>query len=124
MPADVTKTKGSLKQKIADFVEDIATLDVLTLTGEIKLLGADETKPVGELKDLFQNVVKNMSAAKTNELQVVAYTHVEFDYDTVLYADKNASAALLEAHKDAVESAQTGRSEAVKTATEIVKSIF
>jgi hypothetical protein len=132
MPGIIATTSTTLKQKIADFVEDVATLDVLTVTGDISLVAAPGTPgapagPTLNWDDLFANITSEMRVAQNNKLTVIAYTHVKFDLDSVYYVAANLTdeqKTLVDKHRLAVESAQKLRLEALKTAADIVKGFF
>jgi hypothetical protein len=109
----------TLKSRIRNFVNDVATLDVITLTGDITLV-ANQYDPVAKKfnwDDLFSSIAAKMKAADASKLEIVAYTHAEWDLDSVNFVRKDLSDGdkdLLAAHNAAVEAAQKSRFEAVK----------
>ncbi len=117
---DVNKKLGERLQK---FLEDVATLDVLTLSGTIALENADSNKNDKKPEDvinwdsLFKKVTDGMKPDAANKLEVVAYTHAEWDCDSVNFVKNDASPAvqaLVENHRQAVEAAHRSRYEALK----------
>jgi hypothetical protein len=122
-------TKKTLTSKISDFVNDVATLDVLTLTGDIAFVANeyDKTEKSFKWDAIFEQMAAQMQPAAANKLEVVAYTHAEWDLDSVNFVRKDPSESdkiLIEAHNQAVSAAQKSRFEAVKLVAEIVKVSF
>ncbi len=119
MPKDADK--DTLAARITEFVADVVTLDVITLTGDIKLVNKtvtyDEAKKKLNWNDLFRKVAEGMQPDSANKLEVVAYTHAEWDLDSVNFVKKDLSDSekdLIAAHHSAVEAAQKSRFEAVR----------
>ena len=97
MPDDTmnkTEAKTSLKKRLSSFIEDTVTLDVLTLTGTIKTkvkssvpdAPADAEKPLDEFKwdDIFKSIAADLKTDdKATEVSILAYTHAEWDQDSV-----------------------------------------
>lgn len=121
MPDEVKKVnKASIQTSIAQFFEDVTTLDVLTLTGNISLVGDDgamiNDDGVFSWDDMFKNIAAKLKAKDVN-VSVVAYTHAEWDLDSVNFVTNSdeATQPLIEAHNAAVKAAQQSRFEAVKS---------
>lgn len=113
--------KTTLLGHIATFVRDVTALDVVTLTGNLKLVDPgtvyDSTKRDFDWNEFFKKVTEGMKPSQTNELEIVAYTHADLDLDTAMFVKRTLSdtdKALLAAHNTAVESAQKSRFEAVR----------
>lgn len=110
----------TLGTKIQEFVTDVTTLDVLTLTGDITLVtdsAYDEAAKKFNWDTMFKGIAEKLKTAAASELEVVAYTHAEWDLDSVNFVKRDLNAAqsnLVAAHNAAVESAQKSRFEAVK----------
>lgn len=109
----------TLKNRIKEFVRDTVTLDVLTLTGDISLIADqyDSAKKEFDWDKVFATAAAKMKVAGESKIEIVAYTHAEWDLDTVNFVRKELSEGdkdLLAAHNAAVESAQRSRFEAVK----------
>lgn len=127
---DISKAdlRNTLKDRIIDFVNDTVTLDVLTLTGTIELKPEKKTadgKDTYEFNwdDIFKNIAAKLSET-TAEVEVVAYTHAEWDQDSVNYLAKSADAKLEEAHGKTVGAAHEARMNALKAAAEAVEKLF
>lgn len=120
--ADSTK----LTDRIGQFLKDTVTLDVITLTGTIELDASVTDKPkaadgdkgaaTADAKEeslnwdkLFAKVTEQMKPAAKNQLEVLAYTHAEWDCDSVNFVAKEADSKLIESHHKAVESAHKSR---------------
>jgi hypothetical protein len=121
--------KTSLKQKIIDFVNDTATLDVITLTGTIELVtdeeaSSDTQKEMFDWDKIFEKVASKMKAAQDTSVSIVAYTHAEWDQDSVNYVAKDADVKLVEAHGKTVAAAHESRLNAVKSVVEAVEKLF
>lgn len=129
--ANSTKQEAttSLKSKIAEFINDTVTLDVITLSGSIKLVtdaeeNAKGDKDIFKWDDIFEKVAKELKAENSTEVSVVAYTHAEWDQDSVNYVAKDADVKLVEAHGKTVAAAHEARMNAVKSAVEVVEKLF
>ena len=130
---DSTKkdAQGSLKEKIVDFINDTATLDVITLSGNIELV-SDADNATAEKADkeafnwdgIFKKVVAGLKDQGSTEVSLVAYTHSEWDQDSVNYVARDADVKLVEAHGKTVAAAHESRMNAVKSAVEAVEKLF
>ena len=122
-----------ISERIGRFVEDVASLDVITLTGKIELVanpakidppqGAQGKKLSFSWDGLFDKVVAGLDPANANKLTVLAYTHAEFDSDAVIFVQEGLSPEnreLLSTHHAAVEAAQKSRIEAVRVVTDLL----
>ncbi len=116
--------------KITKFVDDITTLDVLTLSGSITM--TPDAKAVegkdGEAQELnwdtyFKSIVEKLKTpADGTKLEIVAYTHTEIDADSVnYYRTADTPDALRDLHIRTVESATKARLEAVAAFARIFK---
>jgi hypothetical protein len=121
--------KSSLKQKVVDFVNDTATLDVITLTGTIDLVTDqdvpdDQTKEMFKWDEIFKKVAAKMKSSEDTTVSIVAYTHAEWDQDSVNYVAKDADVKLVEAHGKTVAAAHESRMNAIKSVVEAVEKLF
>lgn len=121
----------SLKQKIVDFINDTATLDVITLSGTVDLVtaadAASDDKKDKEMFDwdkIFKKVQKGMQSSQDSTISIVAYTHAEWDQDSVNYVARDADVKLVEAHGKTVAAAHESRINAVKSVVEAVEKLF
>lgn len=116
----------SFKEKLIDFLNDTATLDVLTLSGTIELVASTQTPPPDpdEFKwdDIFSNLAKQLKT-KSTEVSIVAYTHAEWDQDSVNYVAAGADATLLEAHNKTVAAAHEARMNALRSVAEAIEKL-
>jgi hypothetical protein len=123
------EAKTSLKQKVVDFINDTATLDVITLTGTIDLVTdqeatGDESGELFNWDKVFEKVAGKMKSSQDNTVSIVAYTHAEWDQDSVNYIAKDADVKLVEAHGKTVAAAHESRMNAVKSVVEAVEKLF
>ena len=128
---DTSGTPLTLKERIGAFVRDTVTLDVLTLSGDITLINDeavyDEKNQEFDWDTLFGKITARMKASGENRLEVVAYTHAEWDLDEVTFVKKEISESqkeLLNAHRAAVAAAQKSRFEAVRIVAGLVGVYF
>jgi len=125
------EAQNSLKQRIVDFINDTATLDVITLSGSIELV-TDKDAASDDQKDkemfnwdnIFKKVQTGMQSKDDNTVSIVAYTHAEWDQDSVNYVAKDADVKLVEAHGKTVAAAHESRLNAVKSVVEAVEKLF
>lgn len=104
--------------KIRDAIADTATLDVVTTTGSIKLTAADMDGVNWE--QMADTVSAKIKAA---EVDVVAFTHSQWDCDSFVFVKNNLSDAekvLVDAHGASVQAAHETRREAVKMLADII----
>ncbi|MEW5980149.1 MAG: hypothetical protein AB1898_30510 [Acidobacteriota bacterium] len=87
------------------FVKDLTTIDVLTLTGEIKVTNAEGQIASINPDELF----KSIQGTVVPNLGVVALTHVEFDLDSVNFVVAEAPQSALKLHTDSVKAAIDAR---------------
>ena len=125
--------RNSLKDKIVHFINDTVTLDVLTLTGTIQLVVEKEVDDDGNAKnalefkwdDMFQDIAAKLQANQANSgVSIVAYTHAEWDQDSVNFVATDADVKLVEAHGKTVGAAHEARMNALKSAVEAVEKLF
>jgi hypothetical protein len=96
---------------IKTFFEDLATLDVVTMTGTIGL-------KVEEISG-FKNIIQKLSQTDS-VLHTVAVSHHEIDFDAALFVKDNLSdneKELLKMHLETVKAAQEMRNKVVEMAT-------
>jgi hypothetical protein len=101
---------------VKDTAADVASLDVLTLTGTIALQPGTQGNdspidPSAFYQNLTAKVKQDASAVK-----VVAFTHKDPDNDVVMFVDKDLSEdgkALLEQHREMFKLAEQARQQFV-----------
>lgn len=91
----------ALKEKLAKAIEDVTTLEVVTLTNKV-----DTPIDLGlETKDIFKSV-----KASLNQSKLVGYSKFELDGDSVNFVNQDEElASLVEEHKVMVSAAQEAR---------------
>ena len=102
---------------IKTFFEDLATLDVVTMTGDIKLKIEDVTG-FEDILDKLQNNGSNVHA--------LAVSHHEIDYDAAIFVKENLSESekeLLDMHVETVKAAQEMRNKVVELAMNALKLV-
>lgn len=122
--------KDKITATIGKFVDDITTLDVLTLSGTITLKPDAKPEAQGatgarELKwdDYFKGIVDKLKTpGEGTQLEIVAYTHTELDADSVnFYRTAGTEDALRDLHLRTVENATKARLDAVAAFARVFK---
>ena len=106
------------------FISDLVTLDVITITGQLKVKkdvtsgnANDDSLDGRQIIDF--NTLFSRSDGKLEidgDMRVVAATHIEIDKDTFTFVADNLSEndrELLHMHVDAVNAASTARAEII-----------
>lgn len=104
--------------RIKDAADDIASLDVVTLTGDVDIQGSNNKV---DLKKLYQTIQAN-AISKTN-MSLVAYTHLDFDSDAVLFvkgALSEGEKPLVDAHNAMVKASQEARLAFVRAIKDVI----
>lgn len=105
-------------KSFGDFIDDMSSLDVVTLTGNLTVNVDDITEPgpAGESKPLkFSKIMRQLEGnimKKGSKVSALAATHVSIDKDTVSFVKENLSpeeAAYLEFHNETVKAAGIAR---------------
>lgn len=131
MPATPAELKNTLADRMKKFLDDVVSLDVVTLSGDITLKNAD-TRPATNQEEalnwseIFKKITSGMVATDDSKLEVVAYTRAEWDCDSINYVKKGASDAelrLIENHQRAVEAAHRSRYEALQFISKAVSTL-
>jgi hypothetical protein len=130
MADNTTDSKGKLKSgfqklmsKIGDAIEDAASLEVTTFTGDFSF----KTKQVvqgGVDKFEINNVLKGMSVQNQTDIKLVAYTNVKIDADvsTIVKSDlSDADADILTLHAQMMESSKASRKAVIDMVTNLIK---
>lgn len=111
-----------LSNKVANAVDDLASLEVTTYTGSFNLTINDIVEQNGDqfrIKSLMQNNPVTLNA----KLELLAYSRFEIDADVASIVKSNLSAQdqdLLAAHNELVKTAQEAR----KSMLEFVKDLI
>jgi hypothetical protein len=105
-------------KSFGDFIDDMSSLDVVTLTGNLTVNVDDiaEPGPEGDSKPLkFSKIMRQLEGnimKKGSKVSALAATHVSIDKDTVSFVKENLSpeeAAYLEFHNETVKAAGIAR---------------
>jgi hypothetical protein len=114
---------GKLMAKIGDVIEDVASLEVTTFTGDFSF----STKQVvqgGVDKFEINNVLKSMAIQNKTDINLVAYTNVKIDADvsTIVKSDLSTSDEdLLKLHSQMMESSKASRQAVIEMVTNMIK---
>ena len=130
MADNTTDSKGKLKKgfqklmsKIGDAIEDAASLEVTTFTGDFTF----STKQVvqsGVDKFEINNVLKGMSVQNQTDIKLVAYTNVKIDADvsTIVKSDLSpGDSDILKLHAEMMESSKSSRKAVIDMVTNLIK---
>lgn len=121
------EVRTTLGERLKQFLDDVTSLEVLTLTGDIKLTGAGAGGGQSvKLDNLMTAVAQGMTPGANNTIKIVAYTKAQFDCDSINYMIEGATPeqqALIESHRKTVEAAHRSRFEALKFIGDAVKSL-
>ncbi|MCT4588123.1 MAG: hypothetical protein N4A71_09905 [Carboxylicivirga sp.] len=119
--ADQKKPLQRIKDKISAKIEDAASLEVTTLTGDFRYTVSDFV--AGDKNKFEIEKVLERLALKTDiELNLVAYTKVNFDGDANNIVKSNLNTQdqeLLRYHRDMIESSTKSRQAFIKMITEL-----
>lgn len=107
---------SAIVDKIDETIIDFSTLDVVTISGDVKTV----IKPDGKFMkpaDLMKNY-----DAKTSSVRVEAFTHVDFDQDVIqFYHDGIKEDDLTyKLHQQAVESSKAARQAVLSFIKEVI----
>jgi hypothetical protein len=104
---------------IKDAIKDTVTLDVVTTNGKITMTAAEmEDTNWEQLADKVSEKIKSA------EINVVAYTHSQWDCDSFMFVQEGlpeTEKMLLESHAATVNAAHATRREAVKMVANLIK---
>lgn len=106
--------------KVRDAADDITSLDVVTLSGEVDLKGAMPADALS-LPALYKQILKQ--AKVEANIQVVAFTHIDLDRDAVNFVKSTlseAEAPMVQAHNEMVKTAEGARRAFVQMVKEVV----
>lgn len=112
-----------LKEKIGKAIEDAASLEVTTFTGDFTF----STKEVIQANvDKFEinNVLKGMAVQNHTNLKLIAYTNVKIDADvsTIVKSDLSpGDEELLKLHKEMMQSSKDSRQAVISMVTGMIK---
>lgn len=109
--------------KIGDAIEDAASLEVTTFTGDFTF-NTRQVVNAGVDKFEINNVLKGMSVQNQTDIKLVAYTNVKIDSDvsTIVKSDLSESDThLLNLHAQMMESSKASRKAVIDMVTNLIK---
>jgi hypothetical protein len=113
----------NLMSKIGEVIEDVASLEVTTFTGDFSF----NTKQVvqGDVnKFRINNVLKGMAVQNQTDIKLIAYTNIKIDADvsTIVKSDLSESdTELLKLHNQMMESSKESRKAVIDMVTNMIK---
>jgi len=125
-----TDSKGKLKSgfqrlmsKIGDAIEDAASLEVTTFTGDFTF-NTRQVVNAGVDKFEINKVLKGMAVQNQTDIKLVAYTNVKIDSDvsTIVKSDlSDSDTHLLDLHAQMMESSKASRRAVIEMVTNLIK---
>ncbi len=105
---ELKKIKTGIASKLKNAVLDFTTLEVTTLTGEVKHIMDGNSKKFLST----ENILKKIKTTAEGEVDLIAHTQIHFDHDTINFVKagmKKSEKELFLLHQDAIRSANEGR---------------
>ncbi|GAB4408530.1 MAG: hypothetical protein OHK0053_35280 [Microscillaceae bacterium] len=124
--ANLREKFNQFKEKLGDMVADLSTIEVATFTGKLEISGQKLLKANERgfnTKAVFEEIKSQVEGEATLKFKLVAYTHIDFDTDSVNFVKEDLSnevKALIEAHRVMVEAAQNAR----RSVLNIIKEVL
>lgn len=112
----------NLADKIGDAIDDLASLEVTTYTGNFNLSFSD-LKEEGDSPFKIKSLLDSTSADLNSELELVAYSRFEIDSDASNIVKSNLTEqdqTLIKAHQAMVDSAMAARKSTFEMITNMV----
>jgi hypothetical protein len=106
---DASQALNTAFSKVADIVTDLMSLDVMTVTGTIKL---DIATAGSRLDPTILYKALETKVQSGDDVRILALSHKDPDCDTVVFVQANLSEAetkLLEAHREIFKAADQAR---------------
>ena len=106
---------------IRDAAQDLASLDVVTLTGQIGIEKRSGDAEAMSLQELYKAIQKK--AFVDAEMKVVAFTHVDLDRDVLQFVSDaigDDGQHMLDAHNASVQTSLQSRQAFIKMVRELV----
>jgi hypothetical protein len=105
---ELKKIKIGIAGKLKNAVLDFTTLEVTTLSGEVKHIMDGNSKKFLTT----ENILKKIKTTAEGEVDLIAHTQIHFDHDTINFVKagmKESEKELFMLHQDAIRSANEGR---------------
>jgi hypothetical protein len=112
---NLKKVVNKALESLGDVIADLATIEVTTLTGDVKLV-LDGNNGI--------DLSKAMEKVNKGEIELVAHTNIKFDQDTLLFVSNKANdehRKLYALHKESVVAAQEARNAFLHFLSEFVR---
>ncbi len=109
--SDIKSAFQKIKDKIAEKIDDAASLEITTITGDFKYTVSDFVED-GSKKFEIEKVLERLALKADVDLTLVAYTKVNFDGDANNIVKSNLTTQdkeLLQYHRDMIESSTKSR---------------
>lgn len=114
---------GKLLSNIGDMIEDAASLEVSTFTGDFSYKTSElVNNDVNKVK--INNVLKHMTLNGSVDLKLVAYTNVKIDSDVTTIVKSSLSqddSELLKLHQEMITSSKESRKAVISMVSDLVK---
>lgn len=129
MPVDINSALTGINkylQNFADGLSDLASLDVITLTGTITLQPVPAAAGATAVFDptSFFTTLSGQIGQQNSGIRVVAFTHQAADLDGTMFVGQaldDEAQKLVAAHREMVKQAQDARLETVKFLAGLLK---
>ncbi|MCW0484583.1 hypothetical protein [Gaoshiqia sediminis] len=111
-----------LIKRIGDEIEDAASLEVTTFTGNFEYKVSDVVRN-GEDKVQIEKVLKSLTVQNQSTLELVAFTSVKIDSDVSTIVKKNLSPAddaLLKLHKEMLVTSKEARQSLIQLVKDLL----
>lgn len=130
MPDTANEGKARLKtgfqnlmKKIGEVIEDVASLEVTTFTGDFSFK-TNQVVQSDVNKFRINNVLKGMAVQNQTDIKLIAYTNIKIDSDvsTIVKSDlSDSDAELLKLHNQMMESSKESRKAVIEMVSNMIK---
>jgi hypothetical protein len=130
MPDTTNEGKARLKtgfqnlmKKIGEVIEDVASLEVTTFTGDFSFK-TNQVVQSDVNKFRINNVLKGMAVQNQTDIKLIAYTNIKIDSDvsTIVKSDlSDSDAELLKLHNQMMESSKESRKAVIEMVSNMIK---
>lgn len=113
----------NLMRKIGDVIEDVASLEVTTFTGDFSFK-TNQVVQSDVNKFRINNVLKGMAVQNQTDIKLIAYTNIKIDSDvsTIVKSDlSDSDAELLKLHNQMMESSKESRKAVIEMVGNMIK---
>jgi hypothetical protein len=120
---DIKSGLKNLAHKVGEAIQDLASLEVTTYSGDFTLHISD-IKEEGQDAFKIKSLMQSMQAGVQSKLNLVAYSRFEIDSDASNIVRQNLGEEdkmLIEVHKEMVKAAQEARASMFSFAKELLK---